>query len=127
MKKVEVSYVDDLDGSVATQVDVNLQLDNRAYQLDLSSENYARLEEALRPFLEVARRATSGSGSAAPRAVTSGAGGAKKTRRSGAKQREREHNAAIRRWGREHGYDVPERGRIPKQIQDAYEFAQRVA
>ncbi|WP_234347370.1 Lsr2 family DNA-binding protein [Streptomyces specialis] len=38
---------------------------------------------------------------------------------------ERERNRAVRRWAREQGYTVPDRGRVPMHVRHAYELSHR--
>ena len=55
-----VRIVDDLDGTEASGT-VEFALDGRSYEIDLSDKNAAKLRKALTPFLDVARKAGSGS------------------------------------------------------------------
>jgi len=45
-QKVDVRFVDDLDGSEASGT-VSFALDGRAYEIDLSEENAAKLRDSL--------------------------------------------------------------------------------
>lgn len=105
---VSTSYVDDLDGSEASG-EVDFALDGKAYAIDLSDSNAARLRDALAPFVAAARRA-GGSGrrrSTSPQRSASG--------------RSREETQEIRAGLRELGYHVKDRGRIPTELLAAYE------
>jgi hypothetical protein len=107
-QKVETRLVDDLDGSEAVET-VNFSFEGRDYEIDLSAGNAARLRDGLAGFVASARR-TGGSGrrAAAPRAA----------QRS---TYDREHALAIREWARANGFEVSERGRIPRVVIEAYE------
>ncbi len=54
-QKVDVRFVDDLDGSEAAGT-VTFALDGKAYEIDLSDENAARLRDSLATFVAAARR-----------------------------------------------------------------------
>ncbi|QVQ50963.1 Lsr2 family protein [Spiractinospora alimapuensis] len=108
-QKVQVLLVDDLDGGEAEET-VQFAVDGSAYEIDLSGKNAAKLRETLAPYVEVARKAQTSKG------------------RRGRLQRSqpsRERSAEIRKWAKEHGKQVNERGRIPQSIVAEYEAAQR--
>lgn len=108
-QQVTVSLVDDLDGSVADET-VQFGLDGAEYQIDLSSDNAARLRDLLSDFIESGRKA--GGRKRGPGRPPSAA----------SKQAavDREQNQAIRDWARKHGHKVSDRGRIPQEVVDAY-------
>lgn len=104
-RKVQVILVDDIDGSEAKRT-VTFALDGKSYEIDLNEANLARLNDALAPFIEKARRA-------------SGA-----TRRSGTRRAASSGDTAVvRDWARGQGYEVSDRGRLPQEIRDAYSAA----
>lgn len=104
-RKVQVILVDDIDGSEAVRT-VTFALDGKGYEIDLNEANLARLTDAMAPFVEKARRSAG-----APR-------------RTGTRRPASEGDAsAVRAWAREHGYEVSDRGRVPKQVRDAYTAA----
>ena len=115
-QQVNVKFVDDLDGSVATGT-VSFALDGRAYEIDLSEGNAARLRESLASFVAAARK-SGGSAAAGRRAP-------KMTTSSGRRPQplDREQTAAIRAWARQNGHQVSERGRISKTVVDAFQAA----
>jgi hypothetical protein len=94
-RKVEVSLVDDLDGSSATDT-VKFGLDGLHYEVDLSTEHAEALREALRPYIKAGRRATPFSA---------------------------EDAAEIRSWAQKKGYDVSDRGRLNQDVIMAYHKA----
>ncbi|UVK59084.1 Lsr2-like DNA bridging protein [Microbacterium phage Cen1621] len=57
MKRQITVSVDDIDGSEGDDVrEVTLAVDGVTYELDLSSANRAKLDEALAPWLKAGRR-----------------------------------------------------------------------
>ena len=113
-QKVDVRFVDDLDGSEASGT-VSFALDGRAYEIDLSEENAAKLRDSLATFVAAARR--TGSRRAASQRSSTSEAPAAPARPS------REATAAVRTWARENGHEVSERGRIPKAVIEAYNSA----
>ncbi|MDF1487733.1 histone-like nucleoid-structuring protein Lsr2 [Tessaracoccus caeni] len=109
-RKVEVTLVDDIDGTPAER-NVTFALEGKTYEIDLSQGNYDKLAEALAPFVEKGRRVT----------------GSRSTARSGSAPRRTPvpagNAAAIRSWASENGYEVSDRGRIPADVVAAYEAA----
>ena len=117
-QKVEVRFVDDLDGSEAAGT-VSFGLDGRSYEIDLSDDNAARLRDALASFVAAARRSGGPRrGRTAPRDAGEGADAPARPARPS-----RQATAAIRTWARENGHEVSERGRIPNSVVQAYEAA----
>ena len=112
-QQTTVRFVDDLDGSEASGT-FDFSLDGRSYQIDLSDDNAAKLRGALAPYVDAAQKAGGRSRGRAPRQTTV----LEKPARSN-----REETAALRRWARENGHQVSERGRIPKSVIEAYRAA----
>ena len=54
-QQVNVKFVDDLDGSDAAGT-VSFAIDGRAYEIDLSEDNAARLRDSLASFVAAARK-----------------------------------------------------------------------
>ena len=112
-QRVNIVLVDDIDGSDATQT-VAFGLDGASYEIDLNDDNAASLREALAPYVGHGRKVGRGGGGGAKRgggraaAASSGAGASAKE---------------IREWARDNGHAVPERGRIPADVREAYEAA----
>jgi hypothetical protein len=112
-QQTTVRFIDDLDGSEAMGT-VTFSLENRAYEIDLSDENTDKLHDALAPFIEHGRQIGGrGAGRGRPRSQ----GGEKRTRSS------RGGTQPIRVWARQHGHQVSDRGRIPKNVVEAYKAA----
>jgi hypothetical protein len=106
-QKVITSLVDDLDGSEASETIV-FALDGKTYEIDLTDAHASELREKLAPYLGAARK--TGGGRATVRRIGSATPSA--------------DTAAIRKWAKENGHDVNDRGRVPANIKEAYEKAQ---
>lgn len=107
-KKVNVVLVDDIDGSDADRT-VSFTYEGTEYEIDLSDKNAERFESALEPYLAKARKTSSGRG---------------RRRAASAPRTGRSSEASeIRAWARSKGMQVPDRGRIPTEVRDAWEAA----
>lgn len=111
-KKVQVTLVDDVDGSNAVET-IEFALDGSSYEIDLSKANAAKLRDALATYVAHARKAgrsrpAARAGRPAPRAARS----------------DHEQVQAIREWARRNGHKVNDRGRIPAAVLEAYHAAQ---
>lgn len=104
-QKVSVLLVDDLDGTTEADETVTFALDGVSYEIDLTADNAAKLRDAMAPWTGHARRA----------------GGRRSTGRGAG----RKNVQAVREWARENGHKVSDRGRIPADIQVAYDRANR--
>jgi hypothetical protein len=107
-KRIHYLLIDDIDGSVATET-ITLTLDGVSYVLDLNADHAASLREAIAGWTVHARRLKAptrrrGSGPAA--SSTAGL-----------------DLADVRRWARESGYEISDRGRIPGTVLAAYQAA----
>jgi hypothetical protein len=104
--------IDDLDGTPLEEGEgkqITFSVEGRAYEIDLSDENADKFYKALDPFVNVARSAGSAT---APRAG-----------RRATWAKSDVDLAAVRRWARENGHTVSDRGRVPATIVDAYKSA----
>lgn len=107
-QKVHIVLEDDLDGSDATQT-VAFGLDGTSYEIDLNDTNAAALREALATYVGHGRKVS---------------GGARRGRKAAASATAGGHTAReIRDWARSNGQKVPERGRIPADVREAFESA----
>ena len=104
-QKVNIVLIDDLDGSDAVET-VSFGLDGTSYEIDLNKKNAASLRDALAGYVGNARKVT-GARRAGRRPSTS----------LGPSARE------VRDWARSNGFKVPDRGRIPAEIREAFEKA----
>jgi hypothetical protein len=104
-QKTIVELIDDVDGGTATQT-VRFGLDGTQYEIDLSEENANKLRAALADFVANGRKLS----------------------RSGQPYRHVQVGPAardVRAWARAKGYEVPERGRVPREFVEMYEKAQQ--
>jgi hypothetical protein len=85
--------VDDINGKEDEVRTVRLTYDGVQYSIDLGKASRVSLDAALRPFLQHAR------------------------------SRGDDRPARIRAWATDNGFEVPSRGRIPKDVEAAYEEA----
>lgn len=104
-QRVKVQLIDDLTGDEAEET-VKFGIDGITYEIDLTAENARKLREQLNPYLEKGRKAR-GRSAAQPRPRTS----------------DRENTQRIRQWAEKHGYHPSSRGRISKNILEAYQAA----
>jgi nucleoid-associated protein Lsr2 len=105
-QKVHIVLEDDLDGSDASQT-VSFALDGTSYEIDLNDKNAAALRDALATYVGHARKVT----------------GSRRGRRSAASATNGHSAKEIRDWARSNGHKVPERGRIPGDVREAFEAA----
>ncbi|SJM61670.1 Lsr2 family protein [Gulosibacter sp. 10] len=111
-RKVVYQIIDDLDGTVLPDGQgetVKFGLDGVDYELDISSENAAKIREEIGQYVRHARRV----GGRAQR-------GTKTSLPSTGPKRDL---AAIRKWAAANGYEVADRGRIPHAVIEAYDKA----
>jgi hypothetical protein len=101
-----VQLVDDLSGAEADET-VTFALDGARYEIDLSAENAAKLRDVLGTYIDNARRPT--------RTTSRPVGAPRRGTRA-----DREQTAAIRRWARNNGHEIGDKGRIPVHIVEAY-------
>ena len=113
VQRVQVILEDDVSGGEATET-VEFSLDGVSYEIDLNDENASRLRNDLAVWIADARRA---GGRRQTRRRTNGATAAS------AGSGKSEDLARIREWGRENGFTVSSRGRVPQELRDAYAAA----
>jgi hypothetical protein len=104
-QKVNIVLIDDIDGSDAVET-VSFGLDGTSYEIDLNKKNAAALRDALAAYVGNARKVS----------------GTRRGRRSaatsiGPSARE------VRDWARSNGFKVPDRGRIPAEVREAFDKA----
>lgn len=110
-QKVQVILIDDVDGGEADET-LTFALDGVTYEIDLNTENAAKLRDAMATWIGHARRVTG-------RAASGGARRGTARRQAGGGS----DTAAIRAWARENGHQVSERGRISAEVMEAYAAA----
>lgn len=101
-KRTKVVMIDDLNGEeiIGAGKTVTFGHLGSTYEIDLTEKNADRLHEALAPYIAAARRVTN--------------------RRSAGQEPDLQ---AIRTWAKESGVKVSARGRVSRQVQDAYRAA----
>jgi hypothetical protein len=110
-KRIVESFVDDIDGSDAEGT-TTFAIDGTTYEIDLSGANREKLEKALAPFITKARAVRAERGVRGRRAVA-----------TSSRAISRENSTEIRRWAKDHGLPVSERGRIAATVVKQYEAA----
>ena len=107
----KVELVDDMDGGPADET-VTFGLDGTQFEIDLAENKAGILRDILSDYVEAGRKV--GKLGAAPTATQRRSNG------SGVRQ-SREQTQAIREWGKANGYTISDRGRIPSQVQEAFD------
>lgn len=108
-QRVQVLLIDDLDGSDGAET-VSFALDGVSYEIDLSEKNAAKLRNDFAAWVGNARKV--GRGASSPSSA-----------RAARRSRGGNDTAAIRAWAKKNGYEVSERGRISREVMDAYAAA----
>ena len=103
-QRVQIILEDDYDGGEADET-VSFAIDGAEYELDLSSENAAKLRDELAVWIGHARKT----------------GGRRK--RTAAKSDDSSSTSEIRAWALANGHDVSSRGRVSAEVREAYEKA----
>jgi hypothetical protein len=106
-QKVNIVLVDDIDGSEATQT-VAFALDGTSYEIDLNDEHAEELRNAVATFVGHARKVSRGGAKRRTSAAASTGGASAKE---------------VRDWARSNGFKVPDRGRIPADVREAFDAA----
>lgn len=103
-QQTNVVYVDDLEGKEITDNDVptvHFSLDGVDYEIDLNNKNQEKMRKALKPYVDAAHRV------------------GKKTGKRGTKTSSL-NASEVRAWAQQQGLEVPDRGRLPQHIMDAW-------
>ncbi len=106
-QRVQIKLIDDIDQSDAVET-VSFGLDGVSYEIDLSAANAARLRDDFAQWVGAGRKVKGGR---AARTTSRSAGG------------DKDQLNRIREWGRANGYQVSDRGRVSREVQDAYAAA----
>jgi hypothetical protein len=113
-QRIVTELTDDTDGKPADET-VTFALDGREYEIDLTSKNAAALRKAMDVYVKNGRRLGGGR-----RGRTSGGSSSSPSR-----SRSDVDTKAVREWAGKNGYELSSRGRIPSNVIDAYQAAQR--
>ena len=93
-------FIDDMTGEEITDVrHVEFAFRGVEYQLDLSPESFVEMQDVFAPWVENATRVS----------------------RSPRKTATRRDLDEVRVWARKNGFEVSDRGRVPKKVLDAYD------
>lgn len=111
-QKTQVTLVDDLDGSDATQT-VTFAFQGASYEIDLNDQHFSSIEESFAEWIGSARKTTASRGAASSRASATRSGGGTK----------RADLDDVRAWARNNGHTVADRGRVKQSVLDAYDAA----
>jgi hypothetical protein len=106
-----IHYVSDLSNKDIIDNDfptVSFGWDGTDYEVDLTTDEAEKFYKAMEKYISVSRKASKASGV---------------TRTKGKANQDGPSAAEVRAWAQSNGYDVPERGRIPQTIRDAYDSA----
>ncbi|MGU3436208.1 histone-like nucleoid-structuring protein Lsr2 [Actinomycetes bacterium M1A6_2h] len=115
-KQVYVELVDDIDGSpikMGRGETISFAVDGNEFEIDLGAKNAKEFRKQLEYWTEHATRVggKTRKASAPSGAPKSGPG------------RDRLQTKAIRDWANQNGFTVSERGRIPREVEEAYNSA----
>lgn len=105
-QKVNIVLVDDIDGSEAVET-VTFGVDGASYEIDLTAKHAAALRGALASYVGHGRKVSSRKSSGRRSSATN----------LGPSARE------VRDWARSNGFKVPDRGRIPADVREAFDAA----
>src|SRR5215213_9664999 len=105
--------IDDLDESEGAET-ITYTVNGQDYEIDLSEENAQRFYDVLGPFIEKSRRVER-------QVAPTRRGRGDRRRRSGTSGRD--DIPQIRAWAEANGYYVSARGRVKKEVIDAYDQA----
>ncbi|MDX2972367.1 histone-like nucleoid-structuring protein Lsr2 [Kribbella solani] len=107
-QRTQIFLTDDLDGTdipAGKGETVTFALDGQTYEIDLTNKNAGALRKALSPYVEAGRRVTTSRGARV-------------------KHTQVDPDArTVKEWARSNGYEVNDRGRVPKEIREAFEAA----
>lgn len=106
-QRIVVRLTDDLSGAelpVGKGETVTFCLDGITYEIDLAAKNATALRKVLRPYVEAGRLI-------------------KPSRRRPVRTRIAADPRTVKEWARANGYQVADRGRIPKAVVDAFDAA----
>lgn len=106
VQRVQIVLEDDIDGSTASE-QFTFAFDGISYEIDLNEENAQEFRETMARWTTHARRASNRTGRS--RRASAASSGPSATE--------------IREWAKSQGMEVNARGRVPKNVRDAYEAA----
>lgn len=115
----QIVVVDDITGETGASTR-RLRVDGVEYDIDLTDETFAGLQDVLRPYLEKAR--------VVPMSKR-GKAGAAEGRGTPVRQKQElpAASSTIRAWAAANGIDCPKRGRIPASVVERYSASMEVS
>ncbi len=118
-QKVEVVLTCDLDEEETPAAEtVAFGYDGQTYEFELCQEHLDEFHNLMQGYVSAARKAE-------PAAHRSSPATASAPPRASRGMGNPSELAMVREWARTNGYDISDRGRIPSQVRDAFEAAQR--
>lgn len=115
-QRTVVVLTDDVDGGDAVET-IAFGLDGNDYEIDLNDKHASELRDAIGHWVEYSRRVKGGKSTRKVKVPTSSGG-------TNGKVHVKASPRLIRDWARTNGHDVPDRGRVPQAVVDAFEAAQ---
>lgn len=114
MQKTVVTYVDDLTGKESENVEtVTFTVQGKAFEIDLNEFNKRNFFRSLNKYMEKGRQVRAN-------------GRTQHTHRVKRDIRhDREYVHTVRKWAQDNGIEVSDRGRVPLDVYDQYEKANR--
>jgi hypothetical protein len=111
VQQIITKLVDDIDGKEIKQggETVRFAVDGVSYEIDLNDRNAKKLRQSLATYVEHGRRVGGRRSGATPASKPKPKSKSNKA-----------DLAAIRQWARDNGYDVSDRGRVSREVQEAY-------
>jgi Lsr2 len=106
-QQIQTLFIDDIDGGAAEGT-VRFALDGTDYEIDLSSKHSAELHDALRKYVDHARKV---------------GGTVRRPSSRGGRRPSTVDTMAVRAWARENGHDIKDRGRVPADLIVKYQAA----
>ncbi|MGH9066080.1 MAG: histone-like nucleoid-structuring protein Lsr2 [Acidimicrobiales bacterium] len=107
----DVDENDDTDGLET----IKFALDGSEYEIDLCPEHLDEFNESIRPYVTLGRKAGSAPGSRRRRRSPVATPATDRSRSSS-----REDLSNMRQWARANGFKVSDRGRISRQVREAF-------
>ena len=112
-ERIVRQLIDDIDGTEISEGKgerVEFSFRGTDYQIDLTAANAAKLDKALKPYID-----------AAAKVRAAGRGRRAKANGNGNGKTSPEQLAAIREWARKNGHEVADRGRIKAEVVEAFD------
>lgn len=120
-REVRVVLTCDIDGAEGEEVGtVRFGFEGEEYEIELCRKHFDELAASIEPYRAKARRGQEGGARRSRRAARPVAEARPRVR---AARKGKADVGAIRAWARSNGYTVSDRGRVPRQVLEAYEAA----